>query len=114
MLGNIETKKLYDLIDNVCHTKIPLIVYEFVCENVIFWEVKTGMMFSIRGLSKRTKKDFIIILMKEATEYTVVHEIAHCWLKHSTEVRTPPEEYRNEQEARKLAKKWIRQSRVVH
>lgn len=109
MLGTIDTKKLQDLIYRVCNTKIPVIVYEFVCENVIFWEVKTGMMFSVRGLLKRTKKDFIIILTKEATEYSVVHEIAHCWLRHSTEDRTPLEQSDNEQEAQSLAKKWLKE-----
>ncbi len=105
----LDTKKLVDLVYRVCNTKIPVIVYEFVCENVIFWEAKRGMMFSVSGLAKITKKDFIVILTKEANEYTVVHEIAHCWLRHGTKDRTPTEQSDNQQEAIRLSKKWLKE-----
>jgi hypothetical protein len=103
-LGSLENKRLKNLVYEVCNRSIPIEVYKFVCDNVIFWEAD-NMMFSVSGLAKKTSKDFIVILTKKATEYSVAHEVAHCWLKHCTEVTDAIQDYISEQEAEDLAKK---------
>ena len=92
--------------------KLPAKVQKYVLDKVIFIENNDATATAVQ--SKR-RESFVLIDEEEFERYpesyrqfTVAHEIAHIWLKHTTERDVYSDEEYNamEKEADKLTKKW--------
>jgi len=82
--------------------KLPDEVYDYIQENIQFEKVLNSVI-----PRKELKAKFIIFLMKNASEFTIAHEIAHAYLKHERHVDLEISK-RQEKEANKLARKWLK------
>jgi Zn-dependent peptidase ImmA (M78 family) len=91
-----ECSEIYQRILKVLQ-KIPENVYDFVIEAVYFSDPITQVI-RIKDMSK-FKKQYIAIINKKASEFTIAHEIAHAWLGHKmfSEKSIEQEKQANEQ-----------------
>jgi Zn-dependent peptidase ImmA (M78 family) len=85
--------------------RLPCAVQEFVLEYIQF------MLGNSSAFSKKDiRKKYVVILGQNAHVFTVLHEIAHCWLGHcknlSQELETS-EKAEREKEANRQARKWM-------
>jgi hypothetical protein len=101
----------YDMTDNLRFAllrvlkKIPEEVYDYAIENIYFTD-GSSQMIPLNEIKKHRKKQIGIIEPKDLKdEFTIAHEIAHAFLKHT--LPQPLVEIKNqEMEADKLAEKW--------
>jgi hypothetical protein len=84
--------------------KLPEDVYEYVVRNVQFEKAMDCCL-----PLPQVKKNFLVMLKKNASEATIAHEIAHAYLKHPAYTDISAEQAEKfEKDAKNLSSKWLK------
>lgn len=83
--------------------QIPQDIYKFVLENVQFEEAMDCCL-----PIPEIKKNFLVLVQKDASVCKIAHEIAHAYLKHPAYTNISIEKAKEfEKQAIELAEKWL-------
>lgn len=103
-------------------THVPTDVVDYLmkhCLIITTWQSFDGQYLPskfIRGKDIILLSEYILDRSKNKRDKTILHEFAHCWLKHvqspSVESITGEEILSQEEEADELAHKWIKNKLV--
>lgn len=98
----LETKIKRNIIKTL--QKLPKDIYNFVLENVQFEEAMDCCL-----PIPEIKKNFLVLVQKDASVCKIAHEIAHAYLKHPAYTNISVQKAKEfEKQAIELAEKWLR------
>ena len=123
-LGNSELRKILAQL----LTCVPADVVDYLvkhCLVITTWQSFDGQYFPrelVRGKDIILLSEYTLNLGENERDKTILHELAHCWLKHSSrvlvedmvEVMTVEEALKREKEGRELLKREEEADELVH
>ena len=89
--------------------KLPDDIYEYVVRNVQFAKAMDCCL-----PVPEIKKNFLVLVKEDASEATIIHEIAHAYLKHPAYTNISVEQAEKfEEEARVLSSNWLKNAMLT-